>query len=325
MELGRRALFNLLRMNWEKNPKIDVEPWQVENYRQHTYKELFFRLSAFDLHLDKNAFTVYAENFDSPEDLTDAFLEETDLPPGEQDQIYLLIFELWRRLLPEKISLSIFCDELDHQIQKHDMGKGNEEELQDTLAHLLVLLDENIDQSEKPEKLFETVNASCAQELEAFLYDYIAELFDEENFSYASELIDGFIPYIRKNKWFDLLHARSLFHTDPEEGFDSIEKLAQKAVKEEDLDFNLELLSFLIQDGDQKLFVKIVKKSLPLLEKEEDLTELLLLCADYYNCIDSEDNEHVATQILKSREHLPHNQKLKPSDKVFEQIKSLIK
>jgi len=33
MEIQRRALFNLVRMNWLAEPIVNVAEWQVEDYR----------------------------------------------------------------------------------------------------------------------------------------------------------------------------------------------------------------------------------------------------------------------------------------------------
>src|SRR5438128_2674617 len=116
MQIERRALYNSLRLNWLQDPAISVEPWQVEDYRSFSIEKIFEQLKQKNIHLNKASFVALAENADTPEDLTDDLLADSDLDAAAQDYIYLHIFELWRTLIPEKTCLSIFCDELDHQI-----------------------------------------------------------------------------------------------------------------------------------------------------------------------------------------------------------------
>src|SRR5262249_5498720 len=130
MQLKGKALFNLLRINWLENRQGDVKPWQVEDLRDVDIQELFKRLKKLGLILDETTFYLYAENCNSPEEMNDhVWIEEEDIEG--RDQTYLLIFELWRRLLPDQLCLSIFCDELDQLIELYDKGElENEEPMQ---------------------------------------------------------------------------------------------------------------------------------------------------------------------------------------------------
>ena len=250
MDIERRALFNSLRMNWLENPHIRVYPWQVEDYRALSPEEIFTRLSKNDIYLDRIAFCALAETSDSPEELCDGLLKDMDLDRPEQDQIYLLVFELWRRFVNEKPCLSIFCDELDTQIFAYDHAQViHPENIQDIIANLEVILDENTDAGANPVAVFETISHCCANDLEAFLYDYIAEQIDIHNYSYASDLLDGFGKYVKDTSWFDFLRARLLSYTDPESADVIIQKLAQDVKKQKDLDLGLEVLAFLAKGG----------------------------------------------------------------------------
>ena len=127
MQLRDIALYNLLKINWLEDPSIDVEAWQVEDYRKISYEELFERLEKLGISLTQESFFIYSENVSTPEQLLE-FLWIHDDEAKEYDQAYLIIFELWRRLLPEKQSLSIFCDELDYRIELYDKKKLEDEE-----------------------------------------------------------------------------------------------------------------------------------------------------------------------------------------------------
>lgn len=302
MEVERRALYNSLRMNWLLDPGVSVEPWQVDDYRHMPLDMLFERLRLQDLPLDRSHFIALADAFDTPEDLTEHLLATADPDAMTRDQVYLLIFELWRRLVPEKPCLSIFCDELDHQIHLYDSGKAhNAEGIQDILANLQVVLDENTDAGNDPVDVFESICSGCANDVESFLYDFIAEQIEENNISYASELLDDFGDYVRDVKWFDFLRMRFLDTSDPDGAYRRLHKIMQEASSAHDLEFNLDILAHLVQVGDKDDFVKLAKESVPLLHSEEDFHDLLTICADFYHRLDRDEVEAAIQDIVKKR------------------------
>ena len=315
MEAERRALYTSLRMNWQLDPSLAVEPWQVEDYRSLPLDKIFERLRLQDVHLDKNTFIQFADSFESPEELSEHLLDDADVDYATHDQIYLLVFELWRRLLPEKPCLTIFCDELDHQINNYDSGKTIDlEAIQDVLAQLQVVLDENTDQGIDPVVAFETISVGCANDLESFLYDFIAEQMEADNDSYASELLDDFAPYVKEVKWFDFLRARIQAENDPFASDILLHQLIEEAEAEPELEFNLEMLAFLVAAGDHSDFVALVHKSVPLLLTEEDFQDLLSVCADFYHRLDREQGEAFIQEILKKRSKIALYKPFDPSD-----------
>lgn len=310
MDMDRRALYNLLRMNWQRDQSVSVQPWQVADYRSQTLETLFRHLEEYNLTMDRVSFQALSEDFDTPEDLVDNLTSDMDLDALTQDKIYLVIFELWRRLEPEKLCLSIFCDELDHQIDLYDRGLlSNVEELQDVLANLTVILDENTDHGEDPKEVFESISARCGNDLESFLYDYIAEVIDNDNPSYASELLDDFEPYMRGSKWFAFLKIRLIASSDMPKANLLIRKLLYE-VEDTDLELNFEILAFLVQGGDKELFHHIARGTLPLLTTEEEFRDFLSICADFYHRLDNDKKEAAIQEILKKRLMIPPEQLL---------------
>jgi hypothetical protein len=190
--LQTKAIYNLLRLNRAKDLSVQAEPWALEDLRALGLEELFARLRERNVALDKGLFVQFAEPCDTPEQMTDVLVSD-ELSEEERDPVYLLIFEAWRRLTPEKPSLSIFGDELDHRIALYDQGSPDSDELvQEGLDHFLEVLEENTD----TEGVFALIAEHCAHDLEGFLRDYIAELVDEGHSVYANELIEGFSPYM---------------------------------------------------------------------------------------------------------------------------------
>jgi hypothetical protein len=310
MELERKAIYNLLRMN--KHDGKTCSSWQVENLRLKSLDALFKDLSKVGIDLDSRHFAAHAEAYDTPEEFSDALANE-DLDAKESDKIYLIVFELWRRLIPEKRSVSIICDELDECIHLYDEGAlKKEEEIQDSLNQLVNLLDENIDEGLNPQKLFEVIQANLANDLESFLYDYISEKIDEEDYDFAQELIDDFQPFISESIWFDFLKVKVLANKDSEKANLILEKLATE--KHSDIEFSLELLEFLAKFGDEILFLKLAKKTCSLIENEDEFQDLLLTTEKYFSCLDKEAQEANVSNLLKQRSKKPLDSTIDKND-----------
>ncbi len=319
MQIERRALYTSLRMNWLLDPDIDVETWQVEDYREVSLPKLFERLNDLNIRLDNPSFTAYAENFDSPEELCDALTgeeeEEEDADGQAQDRVYLVLFEIWRRLLPEKPCLSIFCDELDHQINLYDLeAVQSAEPLQDALANLLTILEENVEAGGEPIAVFDSISSGCANDLETFLCDFMAEQIDNENYSYAAELIEDFGEYISDLKWLDFFRARILDHTDSMAAHQLVRQVIEETISDKDLEFNFQILAFLVQGGDKDVFVKLVEHSLPLLLTEEDLLDMLTICIEFFHRLDAEKEEAALQKLYDQRAYRLSENPLDPQD-----------
>lgn len=325
MHLERKALYNLLRLNWLNDPSLDVEPWQVADYRQMTNAALLDKLRACGINLDQDTFPALTQDCESPEEFADSLLSE-DMSIATQDQIYLLIFEMWRRFLPDTLCLSIFCDELDHQINLYDAGElEREESLQDVLDALGNILDENSDQGIDPVTALESIGASCANDLESFLYDYISEQIDDGNLSYASDLIDTFYDYISDVVWFDFLRARTIYARDWEAAHAIIMQIRQETKDEPNLELNLEILSMLSLGGKLPLVKAIVNESIPLLEVEEDFQDILTLCEDFFRCADNEEMEKAIEKILQKRKDISLEKPINQRDQDIALLQQLLK
>lgn len=315
MQIERRALYNSIRMNWLWNPSLQSKSWQVEDYRSIPTETLFQRLKDLHVSLDKQSLLALIDSTESPEDLSDELVDDLGLENEGQDQVYLLIFELWRRLTPEKQSISLFCDELDHQIYLFDNGLStNGEDIQDAIANLEVILDENSDNGVDPVTAFETISTGCANDLEPFLYDYISEQIDNGNISYASELIEDFHEYASDSKWFEFLRAQVIATTDPKASNDIIRTLIKKISKNPDFEFAIEMFAFLSQSGEHDVFQSLLKSSIPLASTEEDFHEILTLSADYFARLDRDKEEQQIQGIIQSRQHFLPEAKFHPKD-----------
>jgi hypothetical protein len=324
MEMKGKALYNLLRINWIEDPSIEVKPWQVEDYRALTDEQLYSRLENLGLVLTENSFLMYADNCDSPEELVECLcLDEEDLE--RQDQGLLIFCELWRRLLPDKQSLSLFCDELDRLIELYDQGPLEDEDLlQKALSDLEDILDETVDLGISEKQAFKDISHYCAHDLESFIYDYISDQIEEKNDLIASECLDSFYAYVGDQKRFDFLRARIFAESDVVEGNVLIARLLEELAEEPDLLLLLEIAHYLVNRGDVHLFMQAVRQALPLLTHEEELQYLLQLIANYYRCLDREEEEKVVEAFLKKRESHPLDQRIDPFDQAIQHMTSLV-
>lgn len=321
--IERRALYNLLRMNWLNEPSLSVEPWQVEDYRALSLPILFNRLKNFNIHLDRVSFIAYADECDSPEDLTEHLVGDSTFSNPEEDQIYLIIFELWHQLMNEKPSLSIICNELDYQIHLYDQQQlDNPLALQDAITHFVQILDENADQGVPPQQVLNLVSTYCANDIETFLYDFISEQIDEENETYAHELLDDFDTYLADNKWFKILRIRLCDHNKILQKL--IEDVIEEHLNDQDLGYHLELLSILADKGIDPLFRLIIKQTLPLIKQEEDFQDLLVIAIDYFHQLDKEQQEMTLKRILEKHAKFSPQQAIQPDDSDLISLKLIL-
>lgn len=320
MQFKGRALYNLLKMSLKEDPTIRVEPWQIENYRTLSLEDLLSRLQKLGISLTTESFLLYAENCDTPEELLEClWVDESDVEG--QDKVYLPLFELWRRLVPEKQSLSIFCDELDELIQMYDDDLlANEEPLQKALKELEDILDQSTDQGGDPQEVFGSVMGYMAHDVEQFLYDYILDLMESSNELYASELIDGMSPYVSERKWFDLLKARLFSLSNSPETFVLLARILEQEEESPDLEFLIELGQFVIQLEDVALFLKSGKMMLPLIQTEEDLLEVLELLISCCRYLDKEVLTEKVEQYMEKRGKEPLEEGIAMTAKFLAQL-----
>ncbi len=267
-----RALYHLLR----HSPSQDTPIWAREDFRDLELSELFKRLATLHVVLDTASFLAFAREADSPEELVELLLEEP------QDHAYLLLFELWRKLLADRPTLSIFCDELDRRIDVYERGEGDEL-LQDALAELAEWLQEQVDTGIKPHKVWEEVSEHLAHDLETFLYDYMASWLDEGNIEYPKELLEEFSPYFPKSAWFELLRASfATTRADAERHVRAV--LATEC----ELGLLLDVIRFLIPFDHAAVLRAAFEKMEPLIKTKEELVELCDLLAEHYRRVDDD-------------------------------------
>lgn len=300
--MERIALYNSLRINWQSNPRMAVKPWQVENYRKLTFDQLFKGLEKFGVVLDKPFFLSLSEQVSSPEDFVEHLLEENEESVELYDQIYLIVFELWRRLVPEKQSLGLFCDELDHQIEAFDQGDlAHFQETEDAISHLQAILEDNVEGGASPQELFRSIQENSAHDVESFLYDFIELQIENGNQGYADDLIQAFLPYVEEPCWLKFLALKIVSGNDLKKEEKLLHALIKEALEKKDPEFIFTLLFHLAQTGSLKEFQDLTKVLIPLLETEQDFQDLIEASIDFAHFKDADKEEKELNQLLLSR------------------------
>ncbi len=324
MLLQRKALYNLIQLNL---PKIeagelhmgDLQQWQKENYREKSDETLFKQLIALGIQLDPPSWISLAGSCDDPEEIAEALGKNR--APLEKDQIFLILFELWRRHFPEKRTLSIFCDELDNQMMAYDLGKPNQ--IADSLAYLEQIFDDHVDQGIEPHQAFQLIQMYCAGDISSFLFDYILAEIEAGNHAYATELLDAFKRFVPNMIWFEYLQARADILADPEEGYDRLEQLIEKSDANTPLDLLEEILFFLANSGNHTLFHSLAIKTLPRLRTEADFKEFLEACYAHYDYLELKQPALAIARLFHSRS-FPSESPLNPNDPALSRLRTIL-
>ncbi|MBM3198376.1 MAG: hypothetical protein FJZ58_03870 [Chlamydiae bacterium] len=283
MRFKGRALYNSLMFGYEEDALEDVEPWQILDYRELTTEDLLEQLARVQISLTEESFLFYAEGCEGPEDLLIClWWSEEELP--EQEAAYLVIFELWRRLLPTRRSLSIFADEFDHMIARYDEGQVGEEEMVELLFALEEILRQGRGQGLDPQQVFAMVSEYAAQDIEQFLYDYILGVLEREDGLLASTLIEMFEEYVPQKKWFDLLQIYLLISFDAEKALSAFCVLLEeeKERSEADIAFLEEVFIFLLCSEENSFLTQGLSALMSCLFIEQEREQFLEAVLD--NC-----------------------------------------
>lgn len=318
-----RALYNLLQMNLKSNPALEVEAWQVEDYRNLSDEELFERLSGLEIFLDRENFLGFVEECDSPEDLADCLYLGEDYERHEK--VFLIVFELWRRLALHKQSLSIFVDEFDHLIERYEGGDvGCAEELEGAIESFQAILDDNVDEGGEAREGYHFFSAYSCHDLEIFIFEYIAHQIDADERLYANELLDGFYPYVDNRRWFDLLKARLVYAADQGEGRVMIERLLNSLKEEMELYLLFETLHYLVHEEETELFRRAYDQAIEEIDTEEDLREFYMITVEYLSAVDREKEEAVVAQLLEEQKGKDLQDKVDRSSQTFGLLREMV-
>lgn len=302
-----RSKYNLLQYKKKDDPNLHVQEWQIRDYRILKNDELFQELRNLGTTIDENVLRACKERNTSPEELACQF------PENIRGEAYLFLFELWRRFCPEQKTLSIFCDDLDAFISAYD--QGDEPQDDSILTELFDILDESVDEGQKPKVVFKQLKNYLAHDLENFFYNYIYDQIDKGNELGASELLESIHEYVEGSLWFDFLQLRLLRGAPSEDATAMMARFLEKLAAHPDRELSFELLYYLIETGHKELFVQTYKNVLKQIQTEEHFMEMLEILFSFYTLNELEKEENLIRELIQKRKHLSPDQKVAPEDK----------
>ena len=227
MEFHGRGFYNTLLFSSSEQ----AQKWQIEDYSALSLQKLFQKLKEQNILSDEATLKEYMNSAESPEDLTD-ILSPFDEGTEPFEKSYLVIFELWKRFMPQKESLSIFCDKLDHLIHGYDQGEAVADELVKALNDLTKIFEDLCASGLSQKETYELFSSYLAQDLETFIYDFLCDLIEAGEKTLAFDFLFGFYDFLHDKPALDLLKSTINLIENPEDSeavfFNTIEKTFEK-------------------------------------------------------------------------------------------------
>jgi hypothetical protein len=313
-----KAHANLLKAQVAWDPSTPHEKWMVEDLSAVSDKNLLKRLEDLKVPVSSTNLKKYLEEIETPEDFLEAVTLETD-GPEKVENVYLILFELFKRHAPKKESLSIFADELDSLIQKYEATSGrNWAEIVPHLKQLVHILRENLSGVKNPSEVLEKLSRHFAYDLEGFIYDFIADLIDSSQEVLAEEFIELFFDYLTKPYWFNLLEYY-LKGADEER----LENLSDLAIETKDFEFSLEVLHVLKEEESDRFF-PLLSHTVDFSKEEADFVELLTVAQEFFEEKDRLREMMEIKKILDSRSQIDEKRRLHPQDAACSHFKKIV-
>lgn len=293
----------------------------MKNLKSHTTDQLLKDLQVFGVKLDSFTFQTLAEKYDSPEEMSYRLIGNQEPNP----YVCILVFEIWKRLLPEKRSLSIFCDEFEHLISLYHEGQRTHfNDLMDGLAYMQYILDQSVDEGANPVAAFHTLQSYCSTDLETFLFSFMLDQINEGDASYAKELLEGFSRYMSQTARFKYLAIRIEIEEDPNEGFTKLEEFLAKLDPQTPKKFVDEILSFLAESGNHSLFYEFTQKTIAWIREEVDFKILLEICYNHYKALDLQQPALMIAKLFEKRGSVPKETPFSQNDPDLDSLKKIL-
>ena len=325
MEFQGRAFYNLLRFNsLESFSSKHYETWQTDDYRSLSEETIFSRLNDYGCDLDIESFMHLAANFDSPEALSE-YLIPDEFDTEQVDKVYLCLFELWRRYKKDCRSLSIFSDELDHWMQSYD---GQKEDIDDIIYSYIFelqnFLDEEVDQGQDPKVVFDLISSYFAHDIENFIYDFVYDVIEKESITVASEIIDAFLPYVKRETWFEYLKLKVFSLQDLEQFPSLIHRFSEKVIEQKDVELLIEVLDLMIDTSQIDLFLSTAKNAISLLTNYGSAQEYLIVIKEFYDSIEDHQKAFQVSKLLQTYQKKEATKKIFKDDPILKDINRLL-
>ena len=288
--LETKALYNSLRMLGTGMNFSAEDSWKVEEFRQFELNALFDGLRVMGIVLNKPLFYQWSAHCETPEELLDFLfleegLEEQSLEDEMKDHLYLLLFELWRRLIPEKRSLSLVADEIDHVIFAFDSGKEvRDEEIENAIEEWVRLLNRLQDEGHSAKEALQAMEPYFAHNVPEFIVDFLLDVTDRGD-------NERFLPLFEKTRifltslplWVKVIDLKFCLRDDLTLLNKKLGELVAHVLTtqgvESEIIFCLCDIALELDRGE--LFIRLLERVLPDLQEREEIDIVIDLLADF--------------------------------------------
>lgn len=289
--LETKALYNSLRMMGRRMKLSPQDSWKVADWRGRESTALFNELKEMGVVLDPPLFYQWAAHCETPEDLFDfLFMEEgeesAEWEEERKDHLYLLLFELWRRLVPEKRSLSLVADEIDHVLFAFDSGKEMvDEEMENALEEWVRLLNRLHDEEGLSAKeALHAIEPHFAHSVPDCIIDFLLDVSERGESERYGPLFEKVRPFLTLEPlWAKIVELRFCLREDMTLVNKKLGDLVAHVLTTPDVEceviFALCDISLKLERGE--LFLRLLERVAPCLQEQEDVEVVVHLLADF--------------------------------------------
>lgn len=274
-----KALYNSLRMLGASQPVLPRDAWKYTDWRALSLDQLFDHLVKIPLHLDAKSFLSWAGQCDTPEELVELLgLEEEE---ESSDYLYLILFEIWRRLVPEKRCLSLIGDDMDHLIYAYDQGKDVDSvSIEERIVEWIRVLDSLCDQGASAQEALVAVEPYFAHDIPRFAMDFLLDMASSDERDHFVPLFEAVRPYCYKEPlWLKVVDLQFSMHGDIVRVRKQLGELVASVIHSSELDIDLvfELCEIAFELEKEELLLRLLEKIIPHLEGLEEINGVIEL------------------------------------------------
>jgi hypothetical protein len=314
-----RSKFNLIKYKKRENPNLKVKDWEVLDYKSLSLEVLFSNLKALGFDFTPES---VIELKDSGEELDTISLKKFStlhISVENLERAYLNFFEIWRRLLPDHKSISVFANDFDEFIDAYEKGEvtGNEA----LFNELFDILDESVDEGMEAKSVFEELSNYFGHDLESFLICYIFDLIEHDNETLALRYLDNIYPYIRGNLWLDFFRIKLLKGALPEDVTAITFRFLDKLKLNFDPELAFEVLYYLIETGHKEIFKKTYKEFLKEIKTQDEFREMLEILHAFFSLNEQNKEENLVKELIENRKKMSLQEKIgAPEKRVLQEL-----
>lgn len=288
-KLETKAFYNSLRMLGSNVSRMSQD-WKAADWRERELDGLFDELKQMGIVFDTSLFYQWAAHCETPEELVDFLSMEEEVETGEweeerKDRLYLILFELWRRLVPEKRSLSLVADEIDHVIFAFDSGKEFlDEEIENALEEWIRLLNRLQDEGLSVREALQAIEPYFAHCVPEFAIDFLLDVSERGESERYISLFEKVRPFLTSEPlWAKIIELKFCLRDDipllNKKLGDLVAHVLTTTNVESEVIFALCDIALKLKR--EELFLRLLEKVVPCLQEKDDVNVVVHLLTDF--------------------------------------------